>query len=395
MAMERRWEGEPEICILDIPLAYLLRYTSIIWSNFTIVAMFRINMTFQMKMRVNSNALIETPEKSLSEKSPKISGRKSPPSKHLDNLLESVKRQHIFHNNTTPHIPLENMKLTLQIRNKIRKLFEYNEKVVSEKLVEFEMFDLEKQNTSCLVIDFISYEFQVIKQHSSSVVVFLNYLKMFDLEPEKGFNELFNFSVHDTVCAECHSEKGYANVKDINLAFLRGVIGNEYNCSDSDRDPDYEEKILDCEEESSEEESEVYIEGEANNLKTHVVKKLDYEENSEEEESPSSSNIPTSSTAEVLFTNPFVNDDDEEMKDVYSFSDVPNGTNPFASSEEDEDDENQKYVGSKLGPRTSSIKPPYQHVCDHCQKAFQNKYNLKLHLISQHRQGSQLFNFFL
>ena len=361
--------------------------------------MFKMNVIFQINMRVNSNALIETPEKTIARKSPQASGRESPPSKHLVSMLESVKRRHIFHHNTAPHIPLENMKLTLQIRNKIRKLFGDYENVVSENLVDFEKFEFEKQNTSSLVMDFISYEFKVIKQHSLSVVVFLNYLKMFDLEPENAFNELFNLSVHDTVCAECHSKKGCADVKDIcniNLAFLRSVIVNEFYCSDSDDsdgDPDYKEKTLDCEEESSEDESEGDREGEAANLKTHIVKKLNYEENSEEETAPSRLIIPTSITSEVLVTNPFLNSDDDEMEDVYSFSDVPKGINPFASSEE-EDDERQKYAGSKLGPRTSSTKPPSQHVCDHCQRAFQNKYNLKLHLVSQHRQGSQLLYFF-
>ena len=356
-------------------------------------------------MRVNSNAAeIETPEKNpidLSEQpheaiASNLFGRQSPPSKHLVDLLESAKRQHIFHHDVVHIVPLENMKLTLKLRNKVRKLFEEYEDVVSERLLEFERFEIDKQNFSTIVMDFISYEFKVIKEHSFSVVVLLNYLKMFDLEPEVAFGELFNFSVNDTVCAKCYSVKGVANVKDIcniNLKFLKSVIVNEFNCGeeDSDDDPDYEEKKLDSEEE---EETEIFSKNHGN--LNHIVENVDcYEEIVEGETAASSSKI-EESVAEDHVTNPFVDSDDDVIADVYDFNEVssPNGTNPFETSSDDDDSELKNY-GRNLGPRSSSVKRTCQHLCDHCQKIFQTKYNLKLHLISQHRQGSQSSILFL
>ena len=80
-----------------------------------------------------------------------------------------------------------------------------------------------------------------------------------------------------------------------------------------------------------------------------------------------------------IHTNPFI--DDDENYDPFEFTDEL-GINPFLSS----DDETSQCGNRKLlGPRTSSVKARKEVECDHCLKSFQNRYNLKLHIIQIHR----------
>jgi len=315
-----------------------------------------------LRMRVNSSAAaIETPTKNDDSENIETTVvgtardlfKRTSPSKGLVRLLDSVCRLHKFYH-FPQMVPLEDMKLTLKLRNLVRKMFADYDGDLEDWMLEIEASSVP---LSSFMRDYIKYEFEVEIKYSFAVCILLNYLKNFSLEPEAGFAELFGISLTETVCEECYLKKGVAQ-KDIgssNLKFLKCAISlnvSDEAVEDSDDDPDFKlEQPLEEKEDSELESDSEPVLGHEN----HGV--------------------------EDVLTNPFI-DADDDFNDPFEFKDEL-GINPFVCS----DDESSKSHKDRklLGPRSSSVKARKEIECEHCQKSFQNLYNLKLHCIQIHR----------
>lgn len=321
-------------------------------------------------MKINSCAItVETPEKSESTslKSPKLnedSTQRLCPSKELSSALQAVQRFHIFcHSNQINSI--EDMKLDLKVRNCIRDLFAGFDEDLDDWIIEKEERFTESKHFTSFLRDYIHLEFYVQKEHSFSVLVLLNYIRMFKLTPEIAFAEVFNLSLKETFCEQC-STNDINELYVRNLKYLRTVLNSNSDIDDSVGDPDYDETQR--KDESSSDEF-------SNEVDSQTGRQTEtYEKNLKQ----------TCMTKQKMTANPFVDSDED---DVYVFNDLQEyGVNPFALSDEDEV-KVAKSTKAFAPQKMSSVKDNQNKTnqCDHCPKTFGSRYNLNLHLIQVHR----------
>ena len=339
-------------------------------------------------MRVNSNATaVETPEKmeppnmmynTTSVRVSESFETRSSPSTELVRMLLAVDRIHRF--NHTPALEsLENMKLTIKTRNIIRKLFEDFYDDLSDWILVLERTSIEAEKFSSFHRDYVHFEFRVQKEYSFAVIVLLNYMKNFSLTPDTAFVEVFRLSLMETFCKECCVDDGIEKIdakqeiRRRNLNYLRRVIVKEVideGIEDSDDDPDFDLKHGEPKDDTSSESTTEY-----DSKIFHSRKKTLLEENNKE------------NVDEQILSNPFV-DSDENLNDAYEFREE-SGINPFESSEDEleipksKNSKERGQLAQKIS--SSSVKSLPNIKCDHCQKMFSNKYNMKLHLIQIHR----------
>lgn len=309
-------------------------------------------------MEVNSSAIImETPAKDdvasdsaeFSDGEPKedlrcqrLSVSSSGP---LQTGLSAIDRLHTFLH-TNELMKIEDMKLTLTLRNSIRELFVNFDQDISDWILRMEEHATETNVYSTFIRDYISYEFLVLKEHSFAVLALLNYIKKFKLSPETAFGEIFNISVTETFCRRCNNEDVDFCLK--NLVYLKRLINQESEAlDDSYLDKSYRD--------------DSYVSVSSDNSNESASKKSSGDEYREIR----------------MSVNPF----DDSSEDVYEFNDEPDlGLNPFElETEENKQDRSKGFKPSK----TSSVKDT--NICSICGKVFSTKYNMKLHLIQVHR----------
>ena len=324
-----------------------------------------------MKVSVSSG-VIETPEKVEPEADgspPSKINIRSSPTTELKDMLKGVKRLHAFCHQLEI-MPIEAIRLDIKDKYEICELFAEFDNDLSDWILKMEKNSTEIGQYTSFARDFIHYQFQVQKDISFAVLIFLNYISKFKLPLAAAFVEVFQLSLENTVCDVCINLKMGQEAKEeiprINLGYLRKLVAVESDCCDDDmNDPDfYQDKqyshtgdiISDTSSDTGDSKEDIKM------TKTGIVDKLLYGHE----------------------TNPFAISDDD---DVYKFQEDCLCVNPFASSEDDLKTTQDK-ISHFVPKKTSSIKSNLASVmfaCDHCKRSFSTSYNLKLHGIQVHR----------
>ena len=326
-------------------------------------------------MKINANATcIETPVKNdvRTTSDNRINRERNSPSPQLKQMLTSVQRLHDFY-----HLPsiwfVENIKLTLKTRNTICDIFDEYDDEVCDWITEMEKTLTESGEFSDFVREYLHIEYRVKKKYSICVFVLLNYMKRFSLEADKAFVECLKLSVKETACAQCFIGS-ISSVQIGNLKYLKTFF-NESDVEDSDDDPEFDFKRVCPEGVESSSDSD----HDSSNI-TLIKEK----------------SLKITNLIEPLYCNPFDSDSTDDVG-VFDFKeDIC--VNPFVSDEEDDflSAKNEKFSSKFPISKTSSakMKPQSHHNCEHCDKYFPNRYNLKLHYIQVHKifvQGIEIY----
>ena len=296
-------------------------------------------------------------EEELSQKCMKLSL-----SEPLRKGLLSIDRLHTFvHSNNIKKI--EDMQLNIAERNVIRDLFAGFDEDIRDWMIKLEEQSINTNVYSAFIRDYISYEFLVQKEHSFSVLILLNYSKLFKITPETAFGEMFNISMKDTFCSNCDLIKSKPNDFNLhvsNVAYLKRKLNDDCESfDDSIRDPDYSQESAD------ESESDGCDSPSSVQKKQGQLSKIG-----------NVSQLPIS-------VNPFEDSDE----DVYEFTEVIS-VNPFESEalgDEYKTAGNENFKPQKMSSLKNDEESSRQ--CSICEKTFGNKYNLKVHLVQVHRKS--------
>ena len=330
-------------------------------------------------MKINCNAsCVETPVKNDARISSeqfslenRINKERNSPSTQLKEMLNGVQRLHDFYHSPSI-LSVENLKLSLKTRNTIRDLFYEYDDEISDWVTEMEKTLRESGEFSDFVRDYLHYEYRVKKKYSICVYVLLNYMKRFSVGADIAFVEALKLSVNGTVCTHCFSASN-SSVQISNLEYLKKFY-SESDVEDSDGDPEF-----DLERECPEK------------VETSSESDHDSDNFSLLKENP----LILTNMKEQLHCNPFDSDSCDDGN-VFDFKEDLS-VNPFASSDEENDflsAKKERLLSKSPFSRTSSAKMKPQHNCEHCDKYFPNRYNLKLHYIQVHKifvQGIEIY----
>ena len=325
-------------------------------------------------MKINSAACaIVTPEKLevVEGSTTPLKITRSSPSSDFQEILFAICRLHRFCHISSDILPLEAIRLTFAMRNRIRKLFVDFNLDLAEWMLALEQSCSETLKYSKFLQTYIHLEFQVLEIYSFAVIILLNYSEVHNLTLEKAFGELFGLSFELTHCSECSEVKlggqTTVDIREKNLEYIRKVIVNDLidDNIDTDDDPEFNPTSgTKGGESSSEELSDV----------GGVTVSKDVSDS----------------------RNPFI-DSDDTSNDPFKFRDESSEhCNPFLSSASEEESLSEsKNIKCQKPPKTSSVKKTMsKYECEHCQKRFSTTYNLTLHIIQIHRifvEGVKVF----
>ena len=294
----------------------------------------------------SSNCVITTPVKQNNDdhelRTP--SGRRTAPSPRQKELLNSIDRLHEFCH-SPKLIKMEEMRLTISLRDEIRDTFSDFSEDVKSWMIEMESVAIADKLYSSMIRDYIHYEFNVQKEYSFSVFVLLNYVVKNSVDVDVAIYDIFSLELRSSYCRTCC----VSNYESSNINYAKKMLYKEQmndQLDDSYNDGDF--VIKDIAEDSSDSLSTTdFLQGRINEI----------------------------SDDENEFNNPFgsISNASEDCNSEF--------INPFDSSG------SSKSVPLEV-PRTSS--PVNQlmkkcHQCLNCDKSFHSNYNLKMHMIQFHR----------
>jgi len=280
-------------------------------------------------------------------------------------ILDSIARLHKFcHSHSL--IKLEEMRLSIPLRDQIRGKFSKFTNDVISWLIDMECVAMTNEEFSTITRDYIHYEFDVQKEFSFTVFILLNYIIKNHVDVDIAFFELFQLDLKCTYCNECCEAEHDILKLNINYAkkiSYREQVNNDLDDSVVDKDFEIKDMLL---EESSDSLSST--DGPENQEKRICLEMF-------------------------AINNPFDSDSSDQEGSNYSF------VNPFFESVSSDVEENISIQSPRTsspviqfspikGPRTSSPVNPVRlasHQCKNCMKSFQTRYNLKMHMIQFHR----------
>ena len=312
---------------------------------------------FSVKM-INSSFLnIETPKKLLLRETQEtpvklgIVDSRFQPTYSVKKRLKQISRIHEFQSHEPlQFISLEQLDLT---RESARLICEYLEETdISDSVKRFEEIAEDVKFYDCDIREYISDEFGCIEDFSFPLIAVFTYMKKYEIGARIALEELFSLSVLKSVCEKCVT--GPLNIGDrvkaadfYNCSHLRALtIDGTTDSDDSFKDPDYHGGDNDVEESDSDSR---HSQGPIQLLsQLQSPKNLDQVYNFDAES--------------VKVFNPYLDSEDSESSE--KFTPKLNSTANFARS-------------------SSSVKKVKISVvnCNFCSKVFNNRYNMKLHLV--------------
>ena len=297
----------------------------------------------------SSNCIITTPVKQSDDEHRlrPPSDRLTAPSPRQKELLSSIDRLHKFCH-SPKLIKMEEMRLTLSLRDEIRATFADFSEDVKSWMIEMESVAVADKHYSSMIRDYIHYEFNVQKEYCFTVFILLNYLLKNSLDVDIAVYDIFSLELSSSYCRTCCiSNFELSNINYAKKLLYKEQLNDQLNDSFDDRDFEVKNKA----EESSDSLSTTdFLEGRINEI----------------------------SDEEKELINPFGSDSSVSEDCNSGF------INPFDSSGSSNCDNNSPL----LVPRTSSPvdnKMDKCHQCLNCKKSFHSNYNLKMHMIQFHR----------
>ena len=320
-------------------------------------------VSFSDKMISSSFLNIETPKKLFlrdSQKTPVKLGdvdRRFQPTYSVKKRLKQVSRIHDFQS----HQPLQFLRLDqLDLtRQNARQICDYLEKTdISDSVKRFEEIGGDLKFYDEDIREYISDEFDCVEEFSFPLIAVFTYMKKYEINPSIACEELFSLSVLKSVCEKCIT--GPSDIEDrmkaadfYNCSYLRALtLDCTTDSDDSFKDPDYQDVDDLCDDDGEDSE---------NDSRSRVCK----------EPAPVLNQVQSQSDFDQVYN--FV---DESAK-VF---------NPFLASDDSESSEQfMPKINSTVNfdKTSSSVRKETSCVvnCNFCSKVFNNRYNMKLHLI--------------